>query len=134
MEKLLIPKQEAWRHMAEDPRGEIMAMLESSVPAQHDVTHFIPYDKGYYAILRNGARLDIVRIQAFQPPIENFEDYFSYLLIETLDSFFILRQRVLENRTLPWQTMLELRPVNPAGFFRSVCGRPDMLEALVMDI
>jgi hypothetical protein len=115
-------------------RPDFAAMLESFSQLNDDVTHFVVYDKGYYAILRSGRRLDIIRIQSFQPQISDFADYFTYLFVETPDSFLILRQRIIENISDPWEAFLELEPTDPTDFFRNACWSIDLLCAFVNTI
>ncbi|MEW5946576.1 MAG: hypothetical protein AB1742_10300 [bacterium] len=91
------------------------------------VTRFVAYDRGYYAILRNGARIDVIRAFAFQPDIKDFDDYRSYLLLQALQGFFLLRQSVRENRVSPWTVVCEIVPKDTAGFFSAL---HDLRESL----
>lgn len=108
---------------------DIVRLLRSHTRLKEDVTHFITYEKGYYAILRGGRRLDIIRTHSFQPPIADFDDYFGYLFVQTHDGFFVLRQRILENRAGPWEAILELEPVETPDFF-SRAGQ--LIEQIIM--
>lgn len=102
---------------------DMAALVKSWRPRAEEVTHFEPYGRGYYALLRNGERLDITRVETFQPPIDDFDDYFTCMFIETQFSFFILRQRIVENRGQPWALFLEIKPHEPVHFFRRACHR-----------
>ena len=97
---------------------DMAALVKSWRPRAGEVTHFEPYALGYYALLHGGERLDIIRVETFQPPIDDFGDYFTCMFIETQFSFFILRQRIVENRAQPWTLFLEIEPHEPAHFFR----------------
>jgi hypothetical protein len=73
---------------------------------------------GYYAYLRRGGRLDIRQVFTCQPPIDDFNDYFSYMFVESLQGFFLLRHRMLENKPQPWTVFLALKPAEPLLLFR----------------
>lgn len=118
-------------HGIDYQENEDMAALVKACRIRSEaVTHFEPYGKGYYALLRGGARLDIARVETFQPPIADFNDYFGYMFIQTQFSFFILRQRIYENRPQPWELHLEIEPHEPAHFFRRACRRAGQILAL----
>ena len=120
--------------MNDEPEREIDSLLKSIVAMDDDVTHFVVYEKGYYALLRTGRRLDITRIHAFQPGIDDFDDYFGYLFIESIDGFFIMRQRILENRAQMWVAVAELVPFETGDFFRHMCWRIERLHEVVAGI
>jgi hypothetical protein len=109
---------------------EIGELVKAWRTRDDEVTHFEAYGSGYYALLRGGARLDIVRVESFQPPIDDPDDYFCCMFIQTQFSFFVLRQRIVENAVQPWELYLEIEPREPAHFFRQVCNRAAELLAL----
>lgn len=82
-----------------------------------EITHFVADENGYYAIMRSGPRLDITAVFSMQPPIDDINDYYSFLFVETLFDFYVFRQRVYENRPREWEVMLRIRPVERTGFF-----------------
>ena len=71
--------------------------LEDIILRDDEIALFDAGKNGYYAYLLPGDRIDIQHAFSFQPPIENFDDYFSYMFVESLQGFFVFRQRVLEN-------------------------------------
>ena len=102
-------------------------LLESYTTLRDEVKHFEAYDRGYYAILRRGPRLDILRVFNFQPEIEDFDDYPTYMFIQAVQGFFILRQDVRQGRVEPWFVHAELVPKDPASFFDRARERPTLL-------
>jgi hypothetical protein len=91
--------------------------LENAIHRDDEITLFDTSDKGYYAYTRRGDRFDITHAFNFQPPILNFDDYYAYMFVESLQGFFIFRQRIFENAEEHWEVFLELFPREPAGFF-----------------
>lgn len=91
--------------------------LTDAVQLEEEIGHFQADSLGYYAYLRRGGRIDIQRVFNFQPPIENFEDYYSFMFVESLQGFFLFRQRMFENKPRPWHVCLELKPTEPHLFF-----------------
>ncbi len=83
-----------------------------------EITLFDIDKNGYYAYLRSGDRLDIMHAFNFQPPIDNPLDFFSFMFVESLQGFFLLRQRILENRPLPWYTYMQFIPEKTTVFFQ----------------
>ncbi|MFA6449068.1 MAG: hypothetical protein WCX65_06370 [bacterium] len=102
--------------------------LENAFQTEDEITLFDASDKGYYAYLRLGGRLDIIHAFNFQPPIENFDDYYSFMFVESLQGFFVLRQRIIENKERPWHIFLELAPREPAAFFSQACSLRQKLQ------
>jgi len=91
--------------------------IKDIIQLDDEIALFECGENGYYAYLRSGRRLDIQRVFNFQPPIENFDDYFSYMFVQSLQGFFLLRQRMLENRPLNWRVFLEFRAAEPHLLF-----------------
>ncbi|MFC1474966.1 hypothetical protein ACFLQK_02865 [bacterium] len=87
---------------------------------EEEVTHFEVYENGYYVLLRRGDRLDVTRAFNMQPPIENSDDYYSYLFAETQQGFFLMRLRVLGNVAQGWELYLEMTPEEPWRFYSDV--------------
>ena len=112
---------------------EIRSLVKNALRRSGVITHFEPYEHGYYAIPEQGERLDIIRVQNFQPPIENTDDYYGYMFVQTQFSFFIMRQRVFENRVHDWELYMELEPHEPAYFFKRVCARAEQLLEMISE-
>lgn len=92
-------------------------LLDSFAVHDDEIYHFEAYDKGYFALLNRGPRLDILRVFNFQPDIADFSDYVVFMFIEALQGFYVLRQPVLEGHVGPWRVCMEMRPKDPNGFF-----------------
>jgi hypothetical protein len=123
--------------MSDAQTGSAGGMVIAIRGRNEQITHFEAYGLGYYALLQNGQRLDFVRVESFQPPIANFDDYCSYLFVEAPSGFFILRQRIVENKLYPWELRLEIEAREPAHFFRLMCRRAaellDLAESLGLE-
>ncbi len=91
--------------------------LQNAVLRDDEITIFEAGENGYYAYLRLGRRIDIQRAFNFQPPIDNFDDYYSFMFVESLQGFFLFRQRVVENKSEPWHVFLEMTPRDPCVFY-----------------
>jgi hypothetical protein len=113
--------------MSDAQTGSSGGMVAAIRARSEQITHFEAYGQGYYALLQNGQRLDFVRVESFQPPIANFDDYCSYLFVEAQSGFYILRQRIVENKIYPWELHLEIEAREPAHFFRLMCRRAQEL-------
>lgn len=113
--------------MSDAQTGSAGGMVIAIRGRNEQITHFEAYGQGYYALLQNGQRLDFVRVESFQPPIANFDDYCSYLFVEAQSGFYILRQRIVENIVHPWELHLEIKAREPAHFFRLMCRRAQEL-------
>lgn len=66
----------------------------------------------------DGRRGDIIRCQTYQPEIGDPENYVFYLWAETLQGYFLLKQRFLEGRAQEWQLAgeFELEESGPGTF------------------
>ena len=91
--------------------------LQDAVPRDEEITIFEADENGYYAYPRRGGRFDIVHAFNFQPPISNFDDYYSFMFVESLQGFFVFRQRIVENKEDQWRVYLELIPRERHCFF-----------------
>ncbi|MCA9780697.1 MAG: hypothetical protein KC800_28440 [Candidatus Eremiobacteraeota bacterium] len=66
-------------------------------------------DQGaYYFVASDGRRGDIIRCQTHQPGISDPDDYFFYMWVQTLQGYFILKQRFLEGRPQNWSLIGEM--------------------------
>jgi len=102
--------------------NEFVDLLNSLEFKSDEVLKFVTYPKGYYALLRSGQRLDIIRAFPFQTDISDFNGYYTYLLLQTLQGFFLLRQQVKENRVYPWVVFCEFVPEEPHQFIVLING------------
>jgi hypothetical protein len=102
--------------------------LTDATQLEEEIIHFQADGSGYYAYPRRGGRIDILHAFNFQPPIENFDDYYSFMFVESIQGFFLLRQRMLENRPQPWHICLELKPAEPQLFFNQALNLAESLR------
>jgi hypothetical protein len=119
--------------MPNQEQDNVRALVKTWRRRHEEVKQFVTSSHGYYAYLLNGERLDIVRAASFQPDIQNYDDYYGYLFIQTQFSFFIPRQRIIENKPLTWELHLEMTPHEPAAFFQQAYAQVKQLLALLDD-
>ena len=117
--------------MPDNQTDNVRALVKTWRRRREEVKQFVTSSHGYCAYLLNGERLDIVRAASFQPDILNYDDYYGYLFIQTQFSFFILRQRIIENKPLVWELHLEMTPHEPAAFFQQAYAQVNQLLSLV---
>lgn len=87
--------------------------VKNAVLMNEEVTHFVAGELGYYAILRKGERLDIIKVFHIQPPIENPMDYTAYMFAETASGFYLFSQNILENRAATWEVRMKIQAEEP---------------------
>ena len=115
--------------MSDTHHAQIRDLVKSFRERSEEITHFEAYAQGYYALFRTGARLDIMRVQVFQPPIRDFDDYFGYMFVQARFGYYILRQHIFENKARPWELYLEIEPRDPVHFFSLAAPRAhELLE------
>jgi hypothetical protein len=83
-----------------------------------EIVHWVYDDLGYYAYAGSGLTLNIVRSISVQLPIENPDDYSTFLWLETLQGFFLARQRLLDSSPQGWWLIRELMPDESHAFFQ----------------
>lgn len=91
--------------------------IKNIIERDDEITLFDAGPDGYYAYLRSGARIDIKHAFNFQPAIDDFDDYFSFMFVESLQGFFLFRQRIVENKPRPWRVCFEIIPREQHCFF-----------------
>jgi hypothetical protein len=82
-----------------------------------EITMFDASGPGYYAYLANGLRFDIIRVFGIQPPVADPLNFLYFMFVETNRGFYLFRQRVVEGTARDWCVFLELKPVEPFGFY-----------------
>ncbi len=87
------------------------------LPRDDEVITFETYESGYYALLRRGERLDIIKTLTFQPAIISSDCYSSHIFLEALQGFFLLRQQVIDGAFQHWEVCAEFVPHQPHSFF-----------------
>lgn len=81
------------------------------------VEHFVTNENGYFAYSQSGRALAIVHAHSIQPPIDNADDYQTFLWVETVDAFFLLRQRIVNAEPQAWSIVREIVPYQRHNFF-----------------
>lgn len=95
----------------------LSADLESERPMEDEVIQFVAHETGYRAHTAQGMRLDVIRMVSIQPDIETPEGYFTWLWAETIQGFYLMRQRVTASGGEAWQVVREFVPRDSYGFY-----------------
>lgn len=91
--------------------------LKKRHPIGEEVTHFVTEANQYYAVTLTGRIVNIVRSKAYQPSIENAEDYTTYLWVEAREGFFLFSRRIRNGKADSWILDEEMVPERPDHFF-----------------
>lgn len=94
-----------------------------------EVIQFVTHDLSYIAYTNSGRRLDILKSMSAQPPIQNPEDYYSYMWVKALQGYFILRQHYVESVASPWYVIRELKPETEFHFYEEFLDELDTFLA-----
>lgn len=84
---------------------------------REEIVHWVCDGLGYCAFTSSGRGINIVRSASVQPAIASEADYFTYLWIESLQGFFLARQRMIESSGQGWWLVQELTPQSSYQFF-----------------
>lgn len=77
---------------------------------EDEVLRFITDATSYTARTRAGMELRILRAWSFQPPVEDENNFASFLWIQTLEGFFLLRQHLVGSQAMSWHILRRLIP------------------------
>jgi hypothetical protein len=87
------------------------------IPLRDPVFRFLTTPQSYSAYCQSGLRLDIARCRNLVPPQANPDDYWNFLWIQSLQGFFVLRQRVRVGVTEDWVLVGEVMTSSPISQF-----------------
>lgn len=86
---------------------------------QDEIVHWVWDTLGYYAFTSSGMSINIVRSTSVQPSIQRPDDYYTYLWLETLQGFFLARQRIVDSAPQGWWIVRQLIPNVGHHFFQA---------------
>ncbi|HXE71090.1 MAG TPA: hypothetical protein VNO81_00390 [Candidatus Nitrosotenuis sp.] len=88
-------------------------------PLDEEVTRFLTDSERYVAFTASGMELRITRARAFQPPMEDPDDFPTFMWTETLEGYFLMRQHIVQNHAQGWRLIRRILPRGPrqASFF-----------------
>lgn len=109
--------------------GEEPIRFVEELEMEEEVVHWSFDENGYHAFTATGKPLNIVRSLSLQPPIASEDDYYTWLWLETLQGFYVARQRIVEAMPQGWWLVRQVVPASPHLFFQHFS---DELEAYVM--
>jgi hypothetical protein len=78
-------------------------------PLEDEVLHF-EMGASYTAWTRSGQALRILRACSYQPPLRDPENHPTFLWVEALEGFYLLRQHLLGVQPLPWYVLRRVVP------------------------
>ncbi len=100
---------------------------------EREVVHWVTDPCGYFAYTADGAGLAIVRSLSIQLAIEDPLDYHTWLWLETVQGFFLARQRFVEFAPGGWWLVRRFEPGASEHFFHEFGERlPDWLVAATL--
>lgn len=82
-----------------------------------EVIQFVTHELSYIAYTRTGRRLDILKSHSVQPPIEDPENFTTFMWLKALQGYFVLRQHYVEKVSEPWYVIQELKPETDFRFY-----------------
>lgn len=86
-------------------------------PLDEEVVRFVTEPLNYSARTMTGMELRILKAQTFQPPVENPDNFPTFMWIETAEGFFLLRQHLVFNQGLPWRILRRILPAPGQPYF-----------------
>ena len=87
------------------------------LPLRDAVYRFVSTTHSYTAYCESGLRLDIARCRNILIPQPEPDDYWNFLWIQSLQGFFVLRQRVRVGVTEDWVLVGEVLTSSPVSQF-----------------
>ncbi|MGI5843603.1 MAG: hypothetical protein ACOX9B_05440 [Candidatus Xenobium sp.] len=87
-----------------------MALPRFGVCPLEDEVLYFEMGASYTAWMRSGQALRILRACSYQPPLRNAENHPTFLWVEALEGFYLLRQHLLGTRPLPWYVLRQVVP------------------------
>ena len=87
------------------------------IPLGDPVLRFISTSESYSAYCQSGLRLDIARCRNILLDQEDPDDYWNFLWMQSLQGFFVVRQRVRVGVTEEWVLVGELFTSAPVSQF-----------------
>lgn len=107
-------------------------MRESSawVACDLEVVTFVAAPGAYYFILSDSRRGDVLKVHTLQPSIEDHDYYASYLWVQALQGYFLMRQLFVEQRAQEWRVVAEFQsqPLESDFFERQAERWAEVLE------
>ncbi len=104
---------------------------------QEEVKEFVTDKYAYYGVTISGFLFNIIKCKTLQPPIENPDDYYTYMWTQCEGGYFLLRQRFIEGVSLSWFLEVQVIPYTPSHtYFMEMADflveNPKMLEKMCM--
>lgn len=96
-----------------------------------EVLEFVTTQESYTIHVKPNLRLDVARCSQFRVDADSPTSFWSYLWLQSVQGFFVLRQATLEGRTLGWEMVYEVVPAEfSSSFFPWLS---DHFEALISE-
>ena len=72
---------------------------------------------GEYTALTSAGKFKLLKCKSIQPPIENPDDFYTYLWAQAEDRYFVFRQRFEKGVSGSWEIFQEIIPEDTGEFF-----------------
>lgn len=94
-------------------------LVKEEIAMEEEIIDFYIEDGVYFAVSTSGRIFHIRKIVGIQPEIINEEEFFTYLWMETIEGFFLLRQQIKEGKVSKWTIEKEIIPFEYFNFFEN---------------
>lgn len=93
------------------------SLIKEEILLEEEIIDFYIENGVYFAVSVKGKNYYIKKIVTIQPEILDENDFFTYLWMETLEGFFLLRQRIKNGKPQKWVIEKEVVPFEYFNFF-----------------
>lgn len=102
----------------------------SEWPMEDEVFRFVTDHMNYSARTRSGMELRILKAWTYQPPVQDETNFATFMWVETVEGFFLMRQHLVFNQALPWHILRRVipSPGHPYFFHDFQDVLPDYIE------
>lgn len=82
----------------------------SEWPMEDEVFRFVTDNQNYSARTRAGMELRILKAWTYQPPVEDENNFATFMWVQTVEGFFLLRQHLVHSQALSWYLVRRVLP------------------------
>ncbi len=81
--------------------------------ADVEILSFVTAHGSYYFLAADGRRGDIIKCRNLQPPIQDHENYETYLWVKAVQGYYLLRQFFIDGQAQEWRICKEITIDDP---------------------
>ena len=100
----------------------------TSIANDVEVINFVMESGVYCFKTADRRRGDIAKVRTLQPSVKNHSDYFSYMWVQAVQGYFVLRQRFVDGKAQEWRLIREIEVEDPELYFFEHMGDALLLE------